>query len=243
MKNFFIALQFLTSLPVKIKSDIDQRAFGKSLLYFPIIGALIGLLLSAVVFLFNFLPNLVIGAFVLTVSAVITGGIHLDGFADTCDGLYGARSKEKILDIMRDSRIGVIGVVGIVCLLILKFTLIISIPQDILWKSLIMMAAFARWSQVLACLVSGYVREEGKAKYFVEYAGKKEFLAASVFVMALSFLLMESRGLVTSVLSLLPVFLFINYAKTRIGGMTGDTIGATSELAEVSVLFFTLMYG
>jgi len=236
VKRFLIALQFLTVLPIKIKSEIAEEDFSRSLLYFPVVGVLIGLVLAGAALLSGFIPNPVVGVLILIISIVITGGIHLDGFADTCDGFYGLRPKEKILEIMRDSRVGVMGVIGIFCLLSLKFTLIISIPQNALWKLLIMMTAFARWSQILACCTSDYAREEGKARYFVEYAGKTELLVGSIFTVVLFLLLMKFKGVILLVLSSFPVLLFINYVKKKLGGMTGDTIGATSEIAEVAVL-------
>ena len=269
VKQLLIALQFLTILPVspvrnkspkatvppmaeisngvKIsdggrKPDVKAENFGKSLVYFPIIGIFIGLLLVLILLLFNFLPHLVTIALVLIASVVITGGIHLDGFADTCDGFYGSNSREKTLEIMRDSRIGVMGVIGIASILLLKFTLIVSIPQNILWKILILMAVFARWCQVWACYTSKYARKEGKAKYFIEHVGKKEFLLGAFFTITLFLLLMKKEGIILLGLSLLPIFLFINYVKRKIGGMTGDTIGATNEIAEIAVLFFALIY-
>ncbi len=241
MKRFLVALQFLTILPVKISQSLNKEDFGKSLLYFPVIGLGIGLVLLLTLFLFGFLPNLIISVLVLIISIIITGGIHLDGFADTCDGFYGSKSKEKTLKIMRDSRIGVIGVIGVVSLLLLKFTLIVSIPRDILWKSLIMMAVFARWSQVLACYTSNYARKEGKAKYFIEYVSLNELLIGGFFTIILFLLLMKLNGFILFVLSLLPIFVFINYVKKRIGGMTGDTIGATNEIAEIAILFFAMV--
>lgn len=242
MKRFLIALQFLTVLPIKIKSEIAEEDFGRSLLYFPVVGTLIGLVLSGAALLSGFLPNPVAGVLILIISIVITGGIHLDGFADTCDGFYGPRPKEKILEIMQDSRVGTMGVVGIVCLLLLKFTLMVSVPQNALWKLLITMTVFARWSQTLACCTSHYAREEGKARCFVEYAGKTELLAGSIFTLILFLLLMKLEGVILLVLSFLSVFLLINYVKKKLGGMTGDTIGAISEIAEVVVLFFGLIY-
>lgn len=241
MKRFLIALQFLTILPVKIKLEIEQSDFGKSLLYFPLIGMLIGTLLSLSLFLLGGLPRMVRAIFILIMPIIITGGIHLDGFADTCDGFYGARPKEVILQIMRDSQIGVMGVIGLVCILLLKFSLIASIPQNILWRPLIMMMAFSRWTQVLGCYMSSYPREDGKAKYFIEYDSKKEFLAGVFFVIVLFLLLAGLKGLVLLVLSLAMILLFINYVKKRIDGMTGDTIGATSEIAEVLMLLFYLI--
>ena len=238
MKRFFIALQFLTILPIRIKPKIKDEDFGKSLAYFPMVGMLIGLILALSSFFFGFLPHTVSAILILVVAIVITGGMHLDGFADTCDALYGSKPRERILEIMRDSRIGVMGTIGIVSLLLLKFTLIANIPKDILWKALIMMTVFARWAQVLACFTSNYAREKGKAKHFIEYNGKGEFLTGCFFTIALSLLLMKFKGVILLAISLLPVFLFMSYVKRRIGGMTGDTIGATSEIAEVALLFF-----
>jgi adenosylcobinamide-GDP ribazoletransferase len=240
--RFLIALQFLTILPVKISSELKDEDFGRSLAYFPLIGLLIGLLLSGTALLLDFLPNLVKGVLILIASIVITGGIHLEGFADTCDGFYGSKPKEKILEIMHDSHIGVMGVVGVASLLLLKLSLIVNIPQHILWKSLILMATFARWSQVLACCTSGYARKEGKAKYFIEYDSKKECLIGCIFTAAAFFLLARLIGVLLLILSLLPVLLFIGYVRKKIGGMTGDTIGAVSEFSEVVILFLCTVY-
>jgi len=242
VKRFLIALQFLTILPIKIKSEIKEENFGRSLVYFPIVGILIGILLAITSHILVFLPRMVLGAFILLISIVVTGGIHLDGFADTCDGFYGSKPKKKILEIMRDSRVGVMGVIGIVCLLLLKFTLIVSIPKNILWKSLIMMATFARWSQVLACCTSKYAREEGKAKYFIEYANRGGIIIGGVLTFVLFLFLAKLKGVMLFILAFATIFLFINYVKKKIGGMTGDTIGATSEVAEVAVLFFALCF-
>jgi len=242
MKRFLIALQFLTIFPVSIKSGIKNEDFGASLLYFPLIGLLIGLLLTLIAFLFSFLPPLPKGALILAISIIITGGIHLDGFADTCDGFYGSRPKEKILEIMQDSRIGAMGVIGIVSLLLLKFTLIVSIQQNFLWKSLIMMATFSRWSQGLACSISNYARKEGKAKFFIEYAKQRNVIIGALFTLVLFLLMAKLEGMLVFFLGLLFVLLFIQYIKGKIGGMTGDTIGATSEIAEVLILFFALIY-
>ncbi|MDP2943504.1 MAG: adenosylcobinamide-GDP ribazoletransferase, partial [Candidatus Omnitrophota bacterium] len=110
------------------------------------------------------------GSLILIAWIIITGGIHLDGFADTCDGFYGKRSREDILKIMRDSHIGAMGATSLTALLLLKFAILSSVAQEDLLKILVITAVFARWSQVLACTISKYARDEGKAKYFIEYA-------------------------------------------------------------------------
>lgn len=241
MKRFLIALQFLTIFPLKSKSEIKNEDFGGSLLYFPCVGLLLGVLLSLAALLFSFLPNLARGALILIIYIIITGGIHLDGFADTCDGFYGNKPKEKILEIMRDSHIGAMGVIGLISLLLLKFSFIVSLPDTVLWKALIEMAAFGRWSQVLACGISVYARQDGKAKYFIQYASKKGLIIGWAFTFALFLSIAKLNGAFLFTLAFVCTLIFIQYIKRRIGGMTGDTVGAVSEMAEVFVLFFALI--
>ena len=243
MKGFLIALQFLTIFPVRIKS-IKGKDFGDSLLYFPLIGLLIGLLLTLSSFLFSFLPPFLKATLILLTSIIITGGIHLDGFADTCDGFYGKKEKEKILEIMGDSCIGVMGVIGLIFNLLLKIGFIMAFSGAILWKALILMTVFSRWTQVLACNISSYARKEGKAKYFIEYASKRSLYLGGGFCLALFLFLIQFKGVILFFFSLLPVFLFSSYVKRKIGGMTGDTIGAVSELSEIVLLCgCLLLYG
>ncbi|MDI6606051.1 MAG: adenosylcobinamide-GDP ribazoletransferase [Candidatus Omnitrophota bacterium] len=237
MKRLLIALQFLTALPIKIRSEIQPQEFGRSLLYFPAVGLFIGIILACVSSALVFLPILLKGALILVTSIIITAAMHLDGFADTCDGFYAAKSREEALRIMRDSRIGVMGAVGIFCILLLKFTLIVSLPENILGRSLIMMAVFSRWSQSLACGMCGYARPAGKAKFFLEYARSSDVIIGGIASFLLFLFFCGIGAVILFIASFISVFLFITFARARIGGMTGDTIGATNEIAELAVLF------
>ena len=241
MKRFLIALQFLTILPFNIKGRIEEKDFGRSLIYFPIVGLLIGLFLASIAYISAFLPPLVRSILILVAWIVIAGGIHLDGFADTCDGFYGNRHKEDILKIMRDSRIGTMGAAGVAILLLFKFAVLSSIRSEDLWKVLIMTVVFARWSQVFACSTSTYARDEGKAKYFIEYAKKADMFIGALFILILNWLLMGIKGVILFALLVATIFLFIQYVKRKIGGMTGDTIGATNGIAEAAALLFSLI--
>ncbi|MBN2453810.1 MAG: adenosylcobinamide-GDP ribazoletransferase, partial [Candidatus Omnitrophica bacterium] len=170
----------------------------------------------------------------------ITGGIHLDGFADTCDGFYGNRPKEDILKIMRDSRIGTMGAAGIVIILIFKFAALASIHPENMWKILTASTVFGRWSQELACFASVYARDEGKAKHFIGRAKAADILIGAVFTLAVFWLTMGIKGAIVFISSSAAVLLFTWYVKKKIGGMTGDTIGAANEIAETAVLLFAL---
>jgi adenosylcobinamide-GDP ribazoletransferase len=242
MKYLLIALQFLTVLPFKIRTDIKKEDCARSLIYFPMVGIIIGAILSIVSVGYLFLPMPVVGVVILIASAFITGALHLDGFADTCDGFYGSKPKEEILEIMRDPRIGVMGVVGIILLLLLKFSLIVSIPRGVLWQSLVVMCCFSRWAQTIGCLMP-YARNEGKAWVFIKYARKKDIVIAGLLTILVSGALFGLKGIAIFFTSLIPVLLFIRYAKARIGGMTGDTLGAVNEITEASTLFSILILG
>ena len=234
MKHFFIALQFLTIFPVNIKGEISDKDLGKSLLWFPPVGMLIAFLSAGpVFFLAEHVPCFVLGVLVLTIAVVSTGGIHLDGLADTCDGFYAGRDKNQILRIMRDRRIGTMGVIGIVLILLAKFALIISFSTLVLWQALIMAHTFSRWSMALVCYVSDYARQEGKAAGFIKQATKIEVLIGGIFTLVVFFVLMQLKGLLVLLLALIPVLFFTWLLKRKISGMTGDTIGAINEIGEI----------
>lgn len=239
MKYFLIALQFLTVLPVSVGAGHAQpeEDFAQSLTYFPIVGAFIGIFLTLILFAFRFLPNETLAALILICSVVITGGIHLDGLADTCDGFYGNKPKDKILEIMRDSRIGAMGVIGIVCICILKYSLLFNLLQsENFWRIIFLAPIFGRFVQVVACYKTNYPRQEGKAKYFVGKATTKQLIFGATLTSCLSTMLLKVNGIIILVLSIIPVLFLINWFKKKIDGMTGDTIGAVSEISEILIL-------
>ncbi|MDI6758117.1 MAG: adenosylcobinamide-GDP ribazoletransferase [Candidatus Omnitrophota bacterium] len=242
MKYLLIAFQFLTILSFRAAGEIKDKDYGKSLAYFPVVGMVIGIILSAIALRCGFLPKQVLAAVVLIFSVFFTGALHLDGFADTCDGFYGVRPKEEILRIMRDARAGVMAVIGVALLLLLKFSLISSMPKNILWRSLIMMCCLSRWAQAGSCLLP-YSRNEGKAELFIKYARKKDIIIGGVFAIIVSCVLFGLKGALIFFVSLVPALLFIRCAKSKINGMTGDTIGAINEITEASALFSVFILG
>lgn len=241
MKKFLIALQFLTILPIRIPGRIKEEETAASIAYFPLAGLVIGLILAATVFVFGFLPPAVTIALVIASSILLTGGLHLDGFADTCDGFYAGRTKERRLQIMRDPHIGTMGAIAIIILLLLKFTILLNLPKQILWRTLVIMPLFAKFWLVLACYKSRYAREEGKAKLFIGKSRARTVLITGILTLGLSFALGGVKAIIAYVFSSICLFLFMNYIKKRIGGMTGDTAGAINETAETLLIFFILI--
>ena len=241
MKSFLLALQFLTRVPVTIKGDVSEKDLNRSLAYFPLVGGIIGLVISSAVFLVDYFPLRLIAVFILVVETIITGGLHLDGFADTCDGLYGGRTKERALEIMRDSRVGAMGVIGLILLLLTKYEMICSLHPNVIWKSVVLMPVISRFIQVLVCYSYKYARPEGKGKGFIGYKGKIELIIAAAFTLVILIILFGVIGLAVLAAVILGVVFFTSSVNKKLDGMTGDTIGASSELAEVFCLLAVLV--
>ncbi|MBF0619298.1 MAG: adenosylcobinamide-GDP ribazoletransferase [Candidatus Omnitrophica bacterium] len=240
MKKFWIALQFLTVLPVRMKEPFKEEDFKGLLSLFPAVGACIGVVPALVAACCTFLPHLALVALALAILTVITGALHIDGLADTCDGLFSGQPKDRMLEIMRDSRIGTFGAVGVCLLLLLKFAFLAGLPQDLLWKIFILMPVFARWIQSVACASCAYARTGGKAELFFKHAGIRDVVVGGVFSLALFQVFLGIPGIVLFGAAMLPAMLFIRFADRKLQGMTGDTVGAASEIAELSVLFFSV---
>ncbi|MBF0594955.1 MAG: adenosylcobinamide-GDP ribazoletransferase [Candidatus Omnitrophica bacterium] len=241
MNRLLIALQFLTILPIRTKALFREEDFKSVFAFFPAAGVFIGLIPAVLVLFLGSLPHLALVALVLAVYTVTTGALHIDGLADTCDGLFSGKPKEKILEIMRDSRIGTYGAVAVCLLLLLKFAFLSSLSGDVLWKMLILTPMFARWVQSVACAGSKYAREDGKAALFFKVASVKDVITGGIFSLAMFYVFFGVKGLVLACAAGLPAAIFIRFADQKIGGMTGDTVGAASEITELSVLFLCLV--
>jgi len=242
MKQFLLSLQFLTILPVKIKGQVLEEDYKGIFSYFPLVGACIGLLLALVSLILGCIPYVAMVACILCLSIVVTGALHIDGFADTCDGFFSGKPKDKILEIMQDSRIGTMGCVGICTILILKLTFLISLPHAYFCKVLILSLTYSRWAQGLACCLCKYARTSGKSNYFFKYVNTKDIVIGAIAALIIFLILAGLKGFCIFSLGLIPVLIFIKFSQSKIGGMTGDTLGATNEIAELSILFLGLIF-
>jgi adenosylcobinamide-GDP ribazoletransferase len=234
-----IALQFLTRLPLPAVV-VNEYRLGKSTMWFPFAGMIIGLGLTVVFVCGHHLfPAAVLAVLLLFTEVMFTGGMHLDGYTDTIDGLFSGRSLEGILEIMRDSRVGAFGAIGLILLLLLKYALYLSLPDKMLPEALFFMPVVSRWSMVLAIICFSYRRQAGLGKAFQEHAGKIELLGASVFTIICSYLSLSWFGLMSFVCVVGYTLLFCFWMTRKLGGMTGDTYGALAETAGVFFLLIT----
>lgn len=236
MAPLLIALQFLTRLPVRLPGMPEPRQMGRSLLWYPMVGLLLGLLVLGAVFLLEGRPALLQAALLLALWVGLSGGLHLDGLADTADawvGGYGDR--ERTLEIMKDPRSGPIAVVVLVLVLLLKFAALVALLEAGQLLPLLLAPWLARGLLPLLFLTTPYVRAGGLGQALAEHLPRRElpvWLAIQAAVLALF-------GWVAwiSLAVALVTFAWIRWRlMQRLGGTTGDTAGALVEVVEVVVL-------
>jgi adenosylcobinamide-GDP ribazoletransferase len=167
---------------------------------------------------------------------ICSAGLHMDGLADTADGLFSSRPRERILEIMRDSHIGTMGVLAIVAVLLLKVALLASLAGPQRWRLVLLAPIAGRCAMLLAMSLLSYARSGGGLATIFRSQGRRAALLSAwaiVVVFGAGWLCAGYRGVAIAAASVAVVLLFGWYTKRRIGGYTGDTLGATSELAEV----------
>lgn len=241
VKSFLSALQFLTIFPFR-QHTRDEKRLGRAMAYFPIVGLILGGILVLVNWGFSILLAPLV-ADVLTIIAlvILTGALHIDGFIDTIDGLAGGKTKEEILRIMKDSRVGAFSIIGIVSLIMLKLVLLHEMPLKIKKEAILLMPVMGRWAMVVASSLSSYVRKKGTGKAFVDYCGRKELIIASLITLIITGGFLKILGVELFFFILALTLLLVRFISKRINGMTGDTLGAINEIMEVGTLFILFL--
>jgi adenosylcobinamide-GDP ribazoletransferase len=242
--RFRTALMFFTRIPVG-KIDFSQEHLNKSNRYLPIIGWIVGGVSGLSFWGLNLvLPIEVSVILSMSISILLTGAFHEDGFADTCDGLGGGWSKKQILEIMKDSRIGVFGAIGVAMLILTKFISISHMPAWMIPMVLIAAHTISRFSVLLFIFTHNYTRDDhtGKSKPIGKKISLPELGFAS-FTALLPFFLFKQLGFAL----LIPVILLIKYIFARytnkwIGGYTGDLLGALQQITETSFYVLVILY-
>jgi len=238
-----LALGFLTRIPAGTPTDVPPQRIGRCLAFFPLIGLLLGsLLLVADAGLTALLPRAVSDALLLALLALLTGALHLDGFADLCDGIGGGHDRESTLRIMKDSSIGAFGAVGLVLLLLVKYQTLTAVPEAVKSLALLLMPVAGRWAPALLTVSVPYLRgPEGTGSAFASHAGWRELLLATLTLLAVATGLFHFAGFLLLGGMVLAVLVFGLWIKSRLGGVTGDILGAGVELLEVVTLLLILL--
>lgn len=254
MKRFIGILQFLTRIPIRVDIGFDEE-FHKTMYYFPLVGFVLGTLYFIIGLISSiFFDSYITSVNVLIATVILTGGLHLDGVGDTFDGIYSYRDKDRILEIMKDSRLGTNAMLSVLFLMLMKLGLVYSIVESGQLYNLIFMPVFARMAIVIASYKSVTPREKGMGNVFIGKPNLKIILTGMLYtillVLVIGSLLFNLNSVsILKIISFIPVMIiltraFVKYIYTKIDGITGDILGCTSELMEVMYLIYIyLIFG
>ncbi|NPU85149.1 MAG: adenosylcobinamide-GDP ribazoletransferase [Syntrophaceae bacterium] len=234
MKPLLAAFRFLTILPLGRRPDRPGELAG-SILFFPPVGLFIGIAaMAADRVAMAFLPSLPAAVCTVLLLIAVSGGLHMDGLADTADGFGSARPREKVLEIMRDSRIGTMGVVAVVAAILLKVAFLDAVPVSLRSQAILLMPVAGRSALVWSMAWLPYARPEGGlATAFLAKGSPVHASWALVFLVACGAGTAGWAGLAAAAAILAVLTGWMAICRRRIGGFTGDTLGASCEMAEI----------
>lgn len=235
MNSFFAALQFLTLCPWPRRVTRSAEEVGRSAIFFPVIGLALGSILVFINSLLQpFTSSGLLSVILIAALVVATRGFHLDGLADTFDGLGAGGGRERVLQIMDDSHTGVFGVAAIVLVLFIKAEALDSVG-DSRWRALLMAPLLSRWTMVLLAYHSKAAKE-GLGSMFIANLEAKHFFCATFVTLLLAVTIQPIAGI--TLMAWVAVFTLACklYFHRCLGGVTGDTFGAVGELSESSVM-------
>ncbi len=243
MNRFLIMLQFFTTIPVPCKLEFTQEEFGKGIIYIPFIGTIIGAFLLALYYLSSLLSSDTVSAvFTVIGGVIITGGLHLDGLADTFDGIFSYRPKEKMLEIMKDPRLGTFGGMALFFLLLLKILFILSISKIVVGKAIFVMPLFGRLGMIWCAGTSEYAREKsGMGSGTIDFTGFREILLCTGITVLIAFFAIGPSMIFPLATTIIFTLVFTKFIYSKIGGTTGDILGACTEISEIVLLFTVLI--
>jgi adenosylcobinamide-GDP ribazoletransferase len=234
MKKIILAITFLTRLPLPSPKKVAPEDIGKSTPFFPIVGLILGGMLVGINYFCSYFWNQLITNTILVFSMIaFTGGLHLDGLMDTCDGIFSNKDRDRTLEIMRDSRVGSMGVLAGICLLLLKIVFLNGISQDMKMPVLLTFPVFGRWGMVYAVSLYPYARTtSGLGALFVEYAKHYYVLIATIIVLIIAVPLLLWKAFPVFIVIAFATWMMSSRLSKRLGGLTGDTYGAICEVME-----------
>jgi adenosylcobinamide-GDP ribazoletransferase len=238
MRRLALAFQFLTILPWPRPEVHRLEDSGGSVAFYPIVGAALGSFMVGVYVVGSgVFPDGVLRPALVILLVILTGGLHLDGFADVCDGFYAGRTKADALRIMKDPHLGTMAVVGIISVLVMKVALVSHLPSTTLFSALLIFPAIGRGGMVWGMWMAPYARPEGgTGELFFRTLRGHHVWTATVLLGAWAMLCAGWPAIILLLLAAAATKLLVIYCRQRIGGMTGDTLGALNELLELLAL-------
>jgi adenosylcobinamide-GDP ribazoletransferase len=229
---------------VPLKRELSAEQLGKATAYFPLVGLVLGGILAGLNWVFNlFLPAGVVDILLIIALVALTGAMHLDGFADTCDGMAGHKPVEERWKVMHDSRTGAFGVVGIALLLITKYVVLTNIPASLMTATLLFVPVASRWAMVYAIFAFKYARPQGLGLAYKNATHAPQFIIATILTLAVAaalYPLFAWAGFVVLGGIWITATVLGFYFRYKFTGQTGDTYGATNEVCEALGMIFVV---
>lgn len=245
--NFLLMIQFLTRIPVKRNLPCEMEDFRRGASTLPLVGLIVGCIQWGVFYILSkIFPANITAIFVILVGVVVIGGFHQDGLGDIFDGFFSFKGdKEKIIEIMKDSRVGTFAVLALIFDIIVKYASLSFIIENNMSYAIIIAPVVSRTSTVLLFLIGKNAKKTGTGNLFVENVSIKEFIISFIFMIIPLVLLIEYKYIVLIIIASFVVTLaLLNLCNRKIEGITGDCLGANNEIVEIVVMlvFVALIY-
>lgn len=239
MSSFLLMVSFFTRIPIGNRVEYSDEKFIKGIILFPLTGFLVGIFLVVPHFL-NIASKPVEAIIVIIFYLFITGAIHIDGLTDSLDGLLSNRDQARILEIMKDSRIGSFGAIGLILYVLILYTTV----QIVDFRWLFLMPFVGKVNGFLAAGVSRYARNEGgMGKLFIEGITIRKAMLYSIILVIVSYVVLGVPGFVASMVGLISTIVISKWINHKIKGMTGDTIGLIIEISQCVFLLLGAVRG
>lgn len=242
-RRFVLMLQFLTAIPLRFDLKATAEDYGKGLVFAPVVGLVIGAVLAGCRYFLPLALPLPVTAVLVTVAYILlTGGLHLDGLGDTFDGLFSGRSRERMLEIMRDSRVGTNAVLAIVSVIMLNTVMIYSLPENTALAAILLFPVAGRTGSLVSAGVSKYARSgEGLGKSFIEHCRPSQVAAGMLLHFLVFFAVWGVHGLVLGLIPPVTALVTVKIFSGKIGGATGDILGGVCEINQTVFLLSSLL--
>lgn len=241
VENIILVIGFLTKLPIPSNLNYSSKKLADGLLFAPLIGLLIGILLVLVYILMGlFFPYYIVAALVLVFYVYITGGLHIDGLGDLGDALFSGRRNDAFYLVMKDSRLGTGGFLTIIFVLFLDYLLLIETMN---WKVLLFLPIAGRLGLLFGAVIGSYPKAyEGSGKLFIDGSSFKNSWWMLFMILAFSYFLFNWQGLVIFISLLVLSLILVRIWSKRLGGITGDMLGALVEYSQLAFLLLLILY-
>lgn len=242
INQIVLLIQFMTRIYIPLKVEYSEEKLAKGIKYFPLVGYFIGLIIFVIANILNkYIDNkYIISLLIILLELKLVGLIHVDGLADSFDGLFSYRDKDKILEIMKDSRVGTNGVVILIFYYLAKLILIAEIISRGDMRCLIVYPIIARMSTSINAGFGVYARDKGMSTGIIGINKKKDGIFSVILTLLLTILVYYNSGMLKGIAMLMTGILFIFYFRQvvykKIDGITGDTMGASLEMTGLIVL-------